>query len=155
MFTNRSMFNAEFTLPLRGEFEDVPGPLFYLCLEARDAKDTPGRNPTEEPNDVRCYKVLIQLPPRYVATCPSITPPIQMQAANPLTCALNGLQRHTTVGVGQLLQAYVYFEDLNRDGTASCAHCDDVEIAVLSDPGLPNRASLKASTGGPQFRCLR
>ena len=155
-FTNRSIINVNFTLPLRGDFESVPNPYFYLCLTARDAKDTLGRNPTEEPYDMRCYKVIIQLPPRYVATCPSITPPsIEMRAANPDTCALGGLQPHTKVGVGQRLKAWIYFEDLNRDGTDSCVDCDDVEIAVLSDPGLPNDASMAAWTGGPNApRCL-
>jgi len=149
-FTNRSIINVNFTLPLRGDFESVPNPYFYLCLTARDAKDTLGRNPSEEPYDMRCYKVIIQLPPRYVATCPSITPPsIEMRAANPTTCALGGLQPHTKVGVGQRLKAWIYFEDLNRDGTDSCIDCDDVEIAVLSDPGLPNDASMAAWTGGP------
>ena len=40
-----------------------------------------------------CYKVLIQLPPRYVPSCPSVTPAsIVMQSANPTSCALSALQ---------------------------------------------------------------
>jgi hypothetical protein len=39
---------------------------------------------------------------------------------------------------------------MNRDGTQACTNCDEVNIALLSDPGLPNEAVLDVTTGGPR-----
>lgn len=154
-FSNRSVIHSTMTAAPLGdlaEFVNVPAPLYRMCFEARDLKDSASRNVLLEPYQFRCFKILIQLAPRYVAACPSFIPkPIVMRSTTPTTCALQALQPYTKVAVGQKLKAWIYFEDLNRDGTDTCAFCDTIEMAVLSDPGLPNGATLHTVEGGPAF----
>ena len=139
----------DFQLPFKGEFETVPAPYYYLCIEAQDRDGGPGFDPSVTPYEVRCFKVLIQLPPRPVFSCPSFKPASISMSPVSEKCALNALQMHTKIGVGQTLKGWAYFEDLNRDGTAACNMCDQIQMSVLADPGLPNGATLKAVTGGP------
>ena len=150
--TNASMARVTITLPARGQFEMVPAPYYYICIEAKDeaTKTDPFATTT------RCFKVLIQLAPRWVGECPSVTPAtIGMGSVTPKTCALQALQKSTKIGVGQRFKGFIYFEDLNRDGTVGCSMCDGVDLAIMADPGLPNGATLEAGKGGPDDRCGR
>ena len=109
--TNRSVVHLSFTAAASGDFENVPAPMYYICVEARDAKDSLERNSVDEPYNRLCLKILIQLPPRYVKSCPSPSPlSIDIKSGDPLNCGRKALQPHTKLAVGQHLKAWIYFE---------------------------------------------
>jgi hypothetical protein len=67
-----------------------------------------------------------------------------------IACPYKALQPSTVIAVGQTFEAWIYFQDMNRDCTKACTYCDEVNIVLLSDPGLPNEAKLDVTSGGPR-----
>ena len=91
----------------------------------------------------RCWTFVLNLRPR-VAACSAL---LEAGDCGKKSAFPDGVGSVIPVAAGQMMKAYVYFEDYNRDLTANCSRCDHVEISVKSNPGLPNGATLFATKG--------
>lgn len=139
VFNNRTSlvvtFNDNATLA------DVPIPNAYrtICL------GRPVASTSVSVTDLfRCWTFILNLRPR-VAACNVL--PVEDGDCGKKTAFPAGIGSVIPVAAGQTMKAYVYFEDYNRDLTGNCSRCDNVEISVKSNPGLPNGATLFATKG--------
>ena len=138
--------------------QDLSFPYRRICITAKSMANDPGATIGNWAK--YCYRIYVRLRPKLFNICPDPwaaaaaaaaagLPPPAPPAPRPIPCPARALQALTVIGAGQLVDGWVYYISPMRDGTAACAFCDRVDIAVLSDPGIPNGASVGPITGGP------
>ncbi len=158
--TNRTRVNVSIMDPI----SDAPSLQYFsfpyrrICLTARTNGNDPG---VTNSNWAKfCYRIYVRLSPVVANACPDpwaaaataaaagLPPPVS-PSPRLVPCPYRALQELTVVGAGQVVEGWIYYLSPMRDGTPQCAYCDRVEIAVLSDPGIPNGAAVGPNTGGP------
>ena len=136
--TNQTLVNYTVTEKADSTLLYTAMPYRRVCFSAQTSTST----------IVICYRIYINLKPAPVTDC-SYTSSLNYYAQVGYSCPYKPLQTTTTIAVGQTFEAFIYFQDLNRVGLPSDPYADRVQIALLSDPGLPNGATLDVTRGGP------
>ena len=129
---NRTMVNYSVTENSGSSLLYTEMPYRRVCITAQ----------TTASSIIWCYRIYVHLKPLPVFSC-TYTSSLTYD-----TCPTYALQSKTTIAVGQTFVAYIYFQALNRDGMET-TYADQVQISLLSDPGLPNEANLYPTSGGP------
>jgi hypothetical protein len=136
-FNNRTRLKVTFND--NSTLADVPIPNAYrtVCL------GLPLTDLVFNTDNTRCWTFIMNLRPR-VAGCIGT---LEDGDCGKKSIFPDGDGSVIPVAAGQTMRAFVYFEDYNRDLTANCSRCDSVAISVLSNPGLPNGATLLETKG--------
>ena len=135
--TNRSSIDFSMKLQPSGSFETFPSPLVHVCFQARD-----GLSKTSS----FCFNVYLLVPPKPIlnnSQCVQLfnSSTWSFEPYQQLVCLIAPLNELSAVGLGQTLERNIYF---------SCAlSYASVNVAVLSNPGLPNGFTIAGMYGGP------
>ena len=138
--------------------QNMAFPYRRICITAKANGSDPGN--TNGNWNKNCYRVYVRLPPKLTNTCPNPWVAAAAAAAAGLPapaspppllvpCPQRALQALSVVGAGQAVSGRIYYLTPMSDGTPQCTYCDRVQIAVLSDPGIPNGAAVGPLAGGP------
>lgn len=155
LWTNRTRLTVKFKEDAAIMDTTIPNPQRIICLTWKGMVGTSIELPNGKVEKSRCWTIIFNVKPK-LSVCVN-TDGIYMPDSNKCgrkslfkvddADGKNGAGSVIPVGVGQRLQSFVYFEDANRDMTQNCTVCDTVEISVVSDPGLPNKATLGGNKG--------
>jgi len=163
-FVNKTRITYRLHAPasLGDELTNVPNPSRTICVRAGQTF-TKQPNPIDGDSKVRCFTIVFNVKPK-VSTCcfgrrtlTRLLPDQDQCGSRTLTpvsftgdrCdSISAFSSGVPVGMFQEVKVNVYFEDFNTDFLDNCKTCDDVEIAVLSNPGIPNSATVSMTLGG-------
>ena len=155
LWTNRTRLTVKFKEEAEIMNTNIPNPQRIICLTWKGMVGTANYLPIGNVEKSRCWAIIFNVKPK-LSVCVN-TDGIYAPDSNKCgkkslfkvdnANGRNGAESVIPVGVGQRLQSFVYFEDANRDMTHNCTACDTVEISVVSDPGLPNKATLGGNKG--------
>jgi len=150
ILTNRTRLSVTFKEDASLLNSEIPNPQRTICLTWKGMAGSIIHltNPLVE--KTRCWSIIFNVKPK-LSVCngnegngPDIN---KCGKLSLFKTDANGDGSIVPVAVGQHFMSYVYFEDGNRDMTTNCSVCDSLKISVVSDPGLPNTATLGANMG--------
>ena len=157
--TNRTRLTVQFKEDASFLETTIPNPQRIICLTWKGMVGSDEDHIRDAGVETtRCWSIIFNVKPK-LSVCgdpeeASTLGPIKQNCSKlslfqtDFSDGRNGDGTQLSVPVGQDFMSYVYFEDGNRDLTSNCTMCDTVEISVIADPGLPNKARLD-STKGP------
>ena len=153
IYTNRTSLKITWKEDAMLLDTSVPNPQRIICLTWKGMVGTTLHWQNKE--TTRCWSVIFNVKPK-LSVCynpenqngPDINQCGKLSLFKTDIALGNGDGSIIPVAVGQKFKSYIYFEDGNSDLTSNCTSCDSLKISVVSDPGLPNRATV-GDTKGP------